>query len=86
VVLDTTLRQTLSGAWMHRKDDRHFSGKGIDCSQRLTLDIRMALHLMPSEYRRGPPEAPMRCFRSQGIGHFSAADSPFARKKHYFNA
>ena len=56
-MLDTTLRQTLSGAWMHRKDDRHFSGNGIDCSQKLTLDTRMALHLMP-EHRRGPPEAP----------------------------
>jgi hypothetical protein len=43
-MLDTTLRQTLSGAWMHRKDDRHFSGNGIDCSQKLTPDIRMALH------------------------------------------
>jgi hypothetical protein len=31
---------------MHRKDDGHFSGNGIDCSQKPTLDIRMALHLM----------------------------------------
>ena len=44
-MLDTTLRQTLSGAWVHQ-DAGHFSGNGIDCSQKLTLDIRMALHLM----------------------------------------
>jgi len=59
VVLDTTLRQTLSDAWVHRKDEGHFSGNGLDCSQKLTLDIRMALHLMHErgdswELRAGP--------------------------------
>jgi len=68
VVLDTTLRQTLSDAWVHRKDEGHFSGNGLDCSQKLTLDIRMALHLM---HERGDSwelrEAPA-IFRISGVG------------------
>ena len=59
---------------MHRKDDGHFSGNGIDCSQKLTLDIRMAVHLMQErgdswELRAGPGDIQnfrrwlMRCLR-----------------------
>jgi hypothetical protein len=32
VMLDIALRQALLGARMHRKNDGHFGGNGIDCS------------------------------------------------------
>src|SRR5260370_42242181 len=48
VMLDTALRQALVGARMHRKNDGHFGGNGIDRSQKLAelfrgIDIRRTM-------------------------------------------